>query len=169
MTEATSDVPGVEDPAFMVTMFEALGIPRLRQALDEGTVGRYVGDDDLERYCRVAAVRSSGLPVRVGGEDGHAATLEHLGLLLATVLSGDGPGYSEIDGEPHVRIGDGPPVRVTDGLLRHWQWLWCILRDDRSARDLLAAAPAGIRERAEGQASTAWSDSFETIVAGFGS
>lgn len=143
-------------------MLLELGIPRLRDAVRTGEVVELVDAEDLTNYCRVAAIRWSGLP---DGETAGrlAAAFAHM---LANVLSGDGPDYAEVDGEPHIRTPDGELRKVTAEMVQHWEWMLAILSDEGTARRLLDVVPAHCRLAADKPVDSAFAEQFRGIVEG---
>lgn len=163
----TTTDPQYADHPFTV-MFGALGIPRLRDAIDQGQLVDIVSPDDLFAYTAVATVRlSSDQP------PGAAEMTEEMALRLICVL------FKTPSETPRLREDDqgrlflttdfetATEVEVTDERVRHWEWLYSLFGSEEMARALLSAVPESLAERARVTVANRSTDvRFEEIVAG---
>ncbi|MBO0691284.1 MAG: hypothetical protein J2P58_00170 [Acidimicrobiaceae bacterium] len=150
------------DPDFMIAMFAELGIPRLAEHLEAGDLSP-LGDSAVSQYCKLAAVWECP-PIPFGEEvTTREQVAEHFAALLVQVLSGEGPDYSEIHGEPYVMIGECRR-HVSSGLLAHFQACWKLLSDEGTARAFLALAPQEHRDPALARAGELWNLEFAELI-----
>lgn len=152
--------------------FGELGIPRLRDILRDGRLmsppeGRYWdvsrSDEDIEGYCRIAAVTVAGIGMPMkNGEDAQHLFVEWLIQALSCVCCGEGPLYVDLgDNMPGIRGEDGEVTPVDAPMLSHWEWLLELITRKESAALFLAQAPAHLRAPAE---SNATARKFEQVV-----
>lgn len=113
-------------------VFTDVGIPRLHDAIDAGTVAAIAGED-LDVYATVAAVRLSPNSPPAEAADYFADRI------MSAIFPEE---YPALDGE------------VTEESLRHWEWMMMLIRFEESARALLGALPVDRVAAAEGRAAS---------------
>ena len=143
--------------------YGALGVPTLTRALAERSVIETVGPEEAARYARVAAIRASGLPIRLpDGTDCVEDFRDWTGSQLWSIISGEGLGGTEE--HPTVRgFWSDDHVELDQTLTRHIEWMFELLDSADVARDYIAAS----RAEAEGQAETSYAAAFEEVVSTF--
>lgn len=157
--ESTTGDPNNTEPRFNAeALFEAIDVMPLGRALAEGTVPLHCSDEGRENYARIAA--------KVVSEPDHQAVVD-LGDLMSTQLFGAISGNfvtTDDEGEEWVKFAWLPePIRLTPGLIQHWQWLQTLARDPELAAQFLTTVPAELRDRIE--ADIAVRGQFAEIVA----
>jgi hypothetical protein len=141
--------------------FASLGLATLAELVERGDLSS-ISDRDLANYCRLAA-SVDGPPLVSDGNDARAGARELFGFLFFEVLSGEGPDYTEIDGEPYLRLPAGLTWIGPDELC-HLERLVALLSDDALARAFLALAPQWARSEAQTRVGEVWDAAFFDIA-----
>lgn len=139
----TNDTPANFDSVYEDT----LEITPLRKALDDG-LGLHTDEEQLERYCTVAMVAWMNPPLA----DLPVEELwTHFEWCILNCIAEGGAARETDDGRFVLDQGlpDVGESEVTEGNLRHWQWMHTILTDEVAAQRLIAATPAHVRQHGE--------------------
>jgi hypothetical protein len=127
-------------------MFAGLELPRLRDLVDAGDLSS-IDDFSVGQYARVAGAWDG--PTMFEGFEVRREVLALMAGNLVQALTGQGPDYTEVDGEPHLRDPDGELHRVGPDELCHFERMVALLSDEVLARRFLALVPPRAREEAE--------------------
>lgn len=167
MTNVQEPTTTTDDDDMLGTLFNALGIITIEQAIAQPERLLELPDESLESYCKMAAVRWSGAPSPVSGKtwEDFAEVFAMLLIQAFSMVEGIGPVLDD-EGRECCNFGgrNGHPVPLTESSLQHWQFLNALLGNEETARAFLAAVPAYARKAGEDQAAKVVGDSFATMV-----
>ncbi len=144
--------------------FAELDVPTLRLTLAAGRVMDVVSPDDVDAYCRVAAVRWSGHPQR--SPEGEELVPNLVNLFVRNIsyaVSYESETIAEDDESVTVVTPDGP-LLVTVGRMRHWEWMLALLTDEKVAATFLAQAPESARRQAEERVVAAFAEDLTDLA-----
>jgi hypothetical protein len=121
------------------TFFDQLEITTMSHLVESGDLTG-IGDQDLERYARLAAISATGQAV--------PALADPFRRQLLQIMVGEGPDVSyDADGEMWLDDGD-KQCQVTDALLRHLEWVVALFNDQGLAGRFLDLVPPTVRTEA---------------------
>jgi hypothetical protein len=145
----------------MDRFFAGLGLRRLHDLVSSGDLSS-LSDFQVENYAKFAAMWD-GPPIVLDGTDVRAGARAHFSARLFQVLVGQGPDYTEVDGEPYLDTPDGPRHVGPDELC-HLERMVTLLSDEETARAFLALAPEWARSEAQNRAAQVWDMAFFDIA-----
>lgn len=166
MTITNEPTTTPEEASPLGVVFADLGILTIEQAIAQPERLLELGDEHLESYCKMAAVRWSGVPSPTPGRSWEDFG-EMFGMLLMQafglygvepVLDDEGRECCELGG----RGGEKLPLTLSS--LQHWQWINALMGNEATAEAFLAVVPAYARAAGRDQASQVTGNAFASIV-----